>query len=132
MNTIRTIKLKLRSVLVVTNKPLSALRMRAALCALPNCSISFAFDKTDARQLAGYEQPDLLIIDHDTAFFDSLVLAKVFHRLCPDTKIITLAGQPGNNQGQYTANLFVHRILEKSVSLAELYQVVLAALADIP
>ena len=132
MNTTRTMKLNLRSVLVFTNKPLSALRMRVALRALPNCSVSFAFDKTDARQLADYKQPDLLILDYDTVCADTWALAKAFHRLCPDTRIIILSAQPGLNKNRCTPNLFVHRILEKSVSIAEIYQEALAALAEIP
>lgn len=129
MSTTQTVNLKSRTILVVTDQPLSAMRMRAGLRALPNCNVSFAFDKTDAYQLASQEQPDLLIIDYHN---HSLALAKTFRRVYPDIVMIILSTQYRHKARRSADNWFVHRILENPVSMAELYQIALAALAEAP
>jgi CheY-like chemotaxis protein len=125
------VNLKSRSILVITNHPLSALRMRVGLRALPNCHVSFAFDRADAHQLASRVYPDLLIIDCRIFCTNGVTLVEEFRRLCPDTMIIVLVGENSDEDRRYAAGLSVHRILEKPVSFTELYQVALSVLTGV-
>jgi len=104
------------------------MRMRAGLKALPNCNVSFAFDREEAFLLAWQEQPDLLILDYCAAGVNGLNLAKVFKRLYPETVIIILTDKGNDRFQQHAAELYAGCVLEKPVKPAELYRVALAAL----
>jgi DNA-binding response OmpR family regulator len=123
-----TVRVRSRCILVVTNQPLAALRMRAGLKALPNCNVSFVFDREEATYLVWQEPPDLLILDYCATGVNGLNLAKVFKRLYPETVIIMLTAKGNNRFQQREAELYAGRVLEKPVGPAELYRVALAAL----
>jgi DNA-binding NarL/FixJ family response regulator len=124
----RTIKLRSRCVLVVTSHPLAALRMRAALKALPDSDISFVFDHAEAFLLARQEPPDLLILDYCLDGATGVNLAQAFRRLHPETAIIMLVTADNNPSRQEILELHPCCVLEKPINPAELYQVALAAL----
>jgi DNA-binding NarL/FixJ family response regulator len=130
MATTRTIRTRSRSILVVTSHPLAALRLQPGLRALPNCKISFVFDRVDAFLLARKEPPDLLILDYCMADINTLNLAKAFNRLYPKAEIITLATSEDNGPWQQLAEARIGSVLEKPVNPAELYQVAMAALTE--
>lgn len=131
MAIVHTVRIRPRSILVVTSHPLTALRMRAGLKALPNCNVSFVFDREEAFQLAWQDHPDLLILDYCAAGVNGLSLVKVFKRLYPEAAIIALTTTGTNESQQQVAELCAGRVLEKPVDPAELYRVALATLTKI-
>jgi DNA-binding response OmpR family regulator len=127
-----TVRIRPRCILVVTNHPLAALRMRAGLKALPNCNVSYVFDREEATYLAWQEPPDLLILDYCAAGVKGFNLAKVFKHLYPETGIIMLVAQGSHKDQQPKAEPDIGYILEKPVEPAKLYRVALAALTTTP
>ena len=126
-----TVRIRSRSILVVTSYPLTALRMRAGLKALPNCNVSFVFDREEAFLLAWQEHPDLLILDYCAAGVSGLNLVNVFKRLYPEIAIIVLTTRGNNGSQQEVAELCAGRVLEKPVEPAVLYRLALATLTTI-
>jgi DNA-binding NtrC family response regulator len=107
---------------------LAAVRLRPGLKALPNCKVSFAFDRVDAFLLARQEPPDLLILDYCIDDVNACNLAKAFNRLYPETEIIIFTTSDNSEFRQPLTELCNWSSLEKPVDPAELYQVAMAAL----
>lgn len=120
----------LQRILIVDDEALCVATVQIGLKRLPNCELVTAFSGKEALQYARQQSFDLLITDYCMPGINGITLARQVRQLYPEAAIIFVTASSNDEVREQAAGLPIHTILDKPVTLAELRQVVSAALKN--
>jgi CheY-like chemotaxis protein len=120
----------LRRILIVDDEALCVATMQIGLKRLPDCELITAFSGEEALQYAKQQPLDLLITDYRMPGINGITLARQVRQLYPEAAIVIVTASSNDEVREQAADLPIHTILDKPVTLAKLRQVVSAALKN--
>jgi DNA-binding NarL/FixJ family response regulator len=118
----------MRRVLVVEYDENVALTLRDGLERLPDCEVTVAVNGDHALELCEQRPIDVLITDYKMPGLDGLALARCVRELCPQARVVMVAGYTDDSLWQRAAAGLVRSILDRPAGLEDIRSAVSDAL----